>query len=253
MIRRVQGLKYRGCLIPRSAIVAKSCLAMLCLMAAGIPQPGFAMDARLVPYVGVAQAPAIRSQSGPEHSPGHADFEREPASEDVRRVADWVVQTNDNHGMPFVIVDKAAARVFLFDMAGRLSGAAPALLGMALGDDPDITIQQRKMADIGPQLRVTPAGRFIATIGHDPAGKEMLWVDYDNSIALHSVVTNRPKERRLERLASPIPSEHRISWGCINVPKKFYENLVSPAFTAKQGVVYVLPETRKASQVFGFD
>ncbi|MEO5565360.1 MAG: L,D-transpeptidase, partial [Luteimonas sp.] len=129
-------------------------------------------------------------------------------------------------------------------------GAAPALLGLALGDDPNASIRNRKLADIGPELRVTPAGRFLASLGHDPAGKEILWIDYDNSIALHAVATNRPEERRLQRLASPLPQERRISWGCINVPKHFYATVVSPAFKGTQGVVYVLPETRPASEVF---
>jgi hypothetical protein len=35
------------------------------------------------------------------------------------------------------------------------------------------------------------------------------------------------------------------------VPRNFYQKIVSPAFTQSNGVVYVLPETRKASEVFG--
>jgi hypothetical protein len=62
--------------------------------------------------------------------------------------------------------------------------------------------------------------------------------------------TNNPKERRLQRLASPTPLDHRISYGCINVPAKFYNNVVSPAFTSTYGIVYVLPETRSISEIF---
>lgn len=259
MIWRPQRAGRSRGLAPTAAIIAK--VLCLGLLATGILQPAFAADvvrsanladARSAQTVALADSP-IRTESRTERGPVHADFEREAASEDVRHVADWVVETTDNHGMPFVIVDKVAARVFLFDVAGKLRGAAPALLGLALGDDSTAAIRHRKMADIGPGLRVTPAGRFLASLGHDAAGKEILWVDYENSIALHSVVTNRPKERRLQRLASPTPLDHRISWGCINVPKKFYESVVSPAFTGKQGVVYVLPETRMASKVFGFE
>jgi len=33
-------------------------------------------------------------------------------------------------------------------------------------------------------------------------------------------------------------------------PAKFYENVVRPAFTGTKGIVYVLPETRSAREVF---
>ena len=75
-------------------------------------------------------------------------------------------------------------------------------------------------------------------------------MDYNDAVSLHRVVTNNPKERRLERLASPKPLEHRISWGCINVPANFYNDVVSPAFTGTYGIVYVLPETRSNSETF---
>lgn len=261
-VLRPQRVKRPGQLLPGAACMAKVLCLGLLLAGAGIFPSAFAgevarlpanlTDTRPAQAVVLAGASAV-SQARPERWSAHADFEREAASQDVRHLADWIVDKTDNHKMPFLIVDKVAARVFVFDVAGNLRGAAPALLGMALGDDPIAGIRNLKMADIGPGLRVTPAGRFLASLGHDPAGKEILWVDYNNSIALHAVVTNNPKERRLQRLESPIPLDHRISWGCINVPKKFYESIVSPAFTGTQGVVYVLPETRMASEVFGLE
>ena len=45
-----------------------------------------------------------------------ADFLDEVASDDARRVADWVVSSGDNKGMPFVIIDKVRAKVFVFDL-----------------------------------------------------------------------------------------------------------------------------------------
>jgi hypothetical protein len=68
---------------------------------------------------------------------------------------------------------------------------------------------------------------------------------------LHPVVAGSPKERRAQRLASPSPLDNRISYGCINVPVAFYKTVVSPAFKGTEGIVYVLPETRSARQVFG--
>jgi hypothetical protein len=65
------------------------------------------------------------------------------------------------------------------------------------------------------------------------------------------VITTKPAERRLERLASATPLDNRISYGCINVPARFYEDVVRPAFSNSDGIVYVLPETRAARVVFG--
>jgi hypothetical protein len=182
--------------------------------------------------------------------PQRANFEREHKSRNAQNMADWVVDSGDNKGMPFVIVDKVEARVFVFDAGGRLCGAAPALLGLGRGDDIVPGIGDRKLSDIRPEERITPAGRFVASIGFNSHGKEVLWVDYAAAFSLHRVVTNNPKERRLERLASPRPLDHRISWGCINVPVNFYNEIVRPAFTETYGIVYVLPETHSISEIF---
>ena len=60
-----------------------------------------------------------------------------------------------------------------------------------------------------------------------------------------------PKERRAQRLASASPADKRITYGCIPVPIRFCEEVVSPAFKGTYGVVYVLPETRPARALFG--
>ncbi len=152
--------------------------------------------------------------------------------------------------MPFVIADKIDAKAFVFYANGRLRGAAPVLLGMARGDVAIPGIGDRKLSDIRPEDRITPAGRFVATLGSNSHGKDVLWVDYDGAVSMHRVVTHNPKEHRLERLASRNPLDHRISFGCINVPVKFYEDDVSPSFTGTNGIVYVLPDKRSISEIF---
>ncbi len=183
-------------------------------------------------------------------APGYADFQAQPASRPARDIADWVVASGDNHGMAFVVIDKAQARLFVFSPEGRLRGASAALLGLARGDDSVPGIGERKLADIRPQERTTPAGRFVASLGSDLGIKDVVWVDYANAISLHRVITTKPKERRLQRLATPTPADNRISYGCINVPAKFYDTVVRPAFTGASGVVYILPEVRSLSAVF---
>lgn len=184
------------------------------------------------------------------HRPKRADFERERASREARHVADWVVDAGDNRSMPFAIVDKTDAKVFVFYADGRLRGAAPALLGLARGDNSVPGIGDRALSSIRPGERTTPAGRFEAALDRNSHGKEILWVDYDDAISMHPVITTKPEERRAQRLATPTPLDNRISYGCINVPPKFFENVVRPAFSGTNGIVYVLPETRLAREVF---
>ena len=179
-----------------------------------------------------------------------ANFNGEAASSAAHTVADWVVERADNQHLPFVIVDKQEAKVFVFDGTGQLRGAAPALLGLARGDDSVPGIGTRKLSSIRPEERTTPAGRFVANLDHGLKGEDMLWVDYETAISMHAVVTSNPRERRLERLTSPSPADNRISFGCINVPAKFFSGVVMPAFRGTDGIVYVLPESKSLQTVF---
>jgi hypothetical protein len=67
---------------------------------------------------------------------------------------------------------------------------------------------------------------------------------------MHRVRLVDPKERRLERLASPDPAERRISYGCINVPVAFFDAVVWPLLGSTRAVVYVLPEVRDVHEIF---
>ena len=153
--------------------------------------------------------------------------------------------------MPYAIVDKVNAKVFVFDAHGQLLGADAALLGMAKGDLSVAGIGDRMMSAIRPEDRTTPAGRFKASLDHDVHGHEILVIDYAASISLHAVVKGTPREHRAERLQSATSDDNRISFGCINVPLKFYRNIVSPTFTHTFGIVYILPEMSPASEFFG--
>jgi hypothetical protein len=195
--------------------------------------------------------PAQAAAPGPLHAAKLADLRGEQASPDVRHIADWAVDSGDPGGLPFVIVDKKDSRVFVFGADGQLRGASPALVGAARGDDSVPGIGQRAIASIQPEERTTPAGRFTAVMGFGPKGEDILWVDYDAAVALHRVVTHNPAERRLQRLASKVASERRITYGCINVPVSFYDNVVRPTFSTTHGIVYILPESRPAQEVFG--
>lgn len=180
-----------------------------------------------------------------------ADFARIQASGGVHHIADWAVDSGDNKGMPFVIVDKTNAKIFVFDASGRIRGAAPALLGLARGDDTVPGIGDRPLSKVRPEERTTPAGRFVAERGMSTRGVDIVWVDYDAAVSIHRVITTNLKERRAERMATPTSADNRISFGCINVPVAFYNNVLNPAFADSKAIVYVLPETRPIRQVFG--
>ena len=89
----------------------------------------------------------------------------------------------------------------------------------------------------------------MAKYGSADGHKKVLWVDYADAVALHPVVTTNKKERRLQRLNSPTIDDNRISFGCINVPTKFYAKAISSA-VKKSAVVYILPDKKPLEKVF---
>ncbi|MES2632741.1 MAG: hypothetical protein V4669_07185 [Pseudomonadota bacterium] len=230
--------RMRGC-----AVILTLCLGAFAAGAADQPA------AFTVP---VPVEPAISLQQGLVEPPRKADFGPTTPSSQAREVADWVLQSGDHKNLPFMVIDKLQARVFVFQPDGKLRGTTSALLGVAIGDHTVPGIGQKKLSAIKPEERTTPAGRFMASLAKDIHGIEVLWVDYESALSLHRVVKGTPKERRAERLASASVADKRITYGCINVPVPFYEQVVSPMFKGTYGVVYVLPETKPLRDVFGF-
>lgn len=170
-------------------------------------------------------------------------------SQDVRDILSWVRSSGDNGGLPFLIVDKVNAQVLAFDAGSYEKGTAAALLGLGKGDDTVPGIGHRPLATITPAERTTPAGRFKAALGFD-LEQDVLWIDYDAALSLHRVIVGRPQDHRVARLASPTALDNRISYGCINVPVPFYDQIVAPLFKGTVGIVYILPETRPLRTVF---
>jgi hypothetical protein len=182
------------------------------------------------------------------HAPAQA---AESIGADVRALAFRVAQTNDHASAPFLIVDKRNARLFVFDADAVLVGASPILLGAARGDDSVPGIGERKIGEIRPHERTTPAGRFVGEAGRNHKGETIVWVDYDAAVSMHRVRTSNRSERRLERLATPTVADNRISYGCINVPAAFFDTQVYPLFGGGRKVmIYVLPESRAFNDVF---
>lgn len=171
---------------------------------------------------------------------------------DVREVLAWVHRTGNNQRLPFVLIDKRNAQVHVFDANAALQASSPALLGLARGDASVPGIGERPIAKIASHERTTPAGRFESEPGRNLHGDDIVWIDYDAAISMHRVRSSNAAERRLQRLSSRTASDNRISFGCVNLPASFYDRFVSPVFGQQAGIVYVLPETQKASAFFGF-
>jgi hypothetical protein len=199
----------------------------------------------------VPPAPVARVAPAPAPArPRSAEFGTVIPGADVRRVADWAVATADNGRRPFAIVDKTQARVYVFDPAGRLIADSTILIGLARGDDSEPGIGDKPIAAIRPDERTTPAGRFDAQPGKNLGGDNVIWVDYDAAVSMHAVRPIVASEHRLERMKSPDPAQHRISYGCINLPKVFFTDVAWPRFSVAGGMIYVLPETRPLAEVF---
>lgn len=190
---------------------------------------------------------------GTKQAPGVqlADFNGEDASPEARQVANWAVYTGDYKKHAFVIVDKADARVYVFGPDGKLKDSAPALLGSARGDDSFPGIGDKPLSQVRPEEKTTPAGRFVAEPGRNANGEDIVWVDYAAAVSMHRIRPLVAQERRLERLATRTIEDNRISFGCINLPVTFYEDVLSPTVKKYGAIVYVLPETRSAQKVFG--
>jgi len=179
-----------------------------------------------------------------------AEWGHTPVSDSVKKIANWSAATQDHAGMPFVVIDKQSARLYVFDASARLQADTAVLLGSALGDHTVPGVGDKAIADVLPQERTTPAGRFNGLVGQNLSGEDVVWVDYDAAVSMHRVRAHRASERRLERLASPTIEDNRISYGCINVPGEFFETHILPVFSRMSAAIYVLPEQLTLDEVF---
>jgi hypothetical protein len=174
-----------------------------------------------------------RTDATAQHVPEQrSELGRVQAPERVRQLAQWAVDSGDAGGRPFVIVDKAQARLYAFGPQGRLSGSTPVLLGASRGDAWQ------------PEGANTPAGRFVADARMETRRDGLLWVDGEAALRLLAPGAQPAPGRAELRLASDRVDDRRISDGSLHVPAKFWwEHMAGLQRTAS--VAYVLPETRQ--------
>lgn len=218
---------------PSSRRFARTVIGSFVALAAGLCLPVAVKTATAATSVQLAKAPQVLM------------------GQDAQQLSAWIRATGNNHAQPFALIDKKAASVHIFDATGTLRGSSPVLLGLAVGDDSVPGIGERKMSQIQPEERTTPAGRFAAEAGRNIQGEDIVWIDYEAAVSMHRVRSGNKAEHRLERLATPTVADNRISYGCVNVPAAFYDALIKPLLGEQAAVIYVLPETRSVSAVFG--
>ena len=227
--------------MPGTAVLRTPRSMIRTLLALALMAPGAACARSPQPEPEAVLAPPVAAPADAPITPSAA----------AMRVADWIALSGDNHSMPYAVIDKTTASLLLFDPKGQPLGAVPVLLGIALGDDATPGVGSKKLGEIGPAEKTTPAGRFLAKFGLAAGRQKVLWVDYANSVAIHPIPADASKdERRRERMLSPAPDDNRITFGCINVPVAFYRKALRPLFQKRGGYVYVLPDDKPLEMVF---
>lgn len=169
----------------------------------------------------------------------------------LNRLLGWIRATGDNHGEPFAVIDKPHARLYVFDAEGLPRGNAPVLLGLAKGDETVPGIGDKPLSQVKVSERTTPAGRFVAEHGQNMRGEHVVWIDYEAAVSMHPVLTTNPKEHRQHRLDTPTIADNRVSYGCVNVPTRFFAENVLGTLVTEHPIVYVLPDVRPLAKVFG--
>ena len=252
--RRLRGLLVMGVVGPATGVAAIAAIHFATSLPQADAQAARQREAARVMAIledrPVAPAASVAPPPPVEPALVAADFRDAQPTGDVRRMADWVVARHDNGTMPFIVLDKRDARLWVFEPTGRLVDQTPVLLGSAHGDETYPGIGDVPIAQVKPYQRTTAAGRFVTRPGLDADHTDVVWLDYDAALAMHRVINKVKAERRLQRLASPDPAVRRISWGCINIPIEFFDAHISPVFGKRSGVTYVIPERKSFAEVF---
>ena len=183
-------------------------------------------------------------------APNAAQVQQQRPTAEARDMAQWVLRSRDAGGRPFLVVDKKAAQLYVFNPDGRMTAATPVLLGAARGDEGAPGVGKHAQSGTLPfEERTTPAGRFVTQPGRNIAGEAIVWMDYEQALAIHRLRPGRAHSMRAARLEKSDPADRRLSLGCVVVPVKFYLGVIEPLLGRRSGVVYVLPETQSAREM----
>lgn len=161
-----------------------------------------------------------------------------------------------------IIADKPTARMFVFNPDGSLLLHKKTLLGAATGD-------YLKGSNKLPENRITPAGLFnlglrdaarggseAKTAGEYDFGKVFVLdkaIEGEYSVTImHSVwLKEKDAAQRKAALQSESANDARYSFGCINVDRATYENLLKNHESQMDGAkLFVVPDNQAAVKEF---
>lgn len=145
-----------------------------------------------------------------------------------------------NEISPIIVVDKSAAKMFVYFPQDGTVLSGPVLLGKVKGDH--INLADFNINTNSPAI--TPAGTFWANKKFSAKLNESIlsFVEgHISFIAIHPVFTKIPAERRLQRLTSSETYDNRISNGCINLGLEFFN--VIYAMLPSRSKLIILPES----------
>jgi hypothetical protein len=138
----------------RAALAALLAIALTVPAAAIAPRPGAGKTA--------PRAKAAKTKPKTAKPVAPVVVPALPRSDAANRVIAWVAAAHDNAGLPYAVIDKPTASLFLFSAKGEFLGETPVLLGIGVGDESSPGIGAKRLEEIGPAERTTPAGRFVA-------------------------------------------------------------------------------------------
>jgi hypothetical protein len=177
-----------------------------------------------------AATPAVTTEAPPTLS---------PQEEQVSATA------GQNGDQEFLMVDKALGKIILFENDKPVfSGSA--LTGESSSDRlPPGALHEKFSKLTSLDTKVTPAGRYTVTRGHDSDYGPLLDINEikgkDWGIAIHQVYLGTPSERRAERLRSSNDQDKHITFGCINVTPEAIRFLMKELPKNRATPLYILP------------
>jgi hypothetical protein len=168
-------------------------------------------------------------------------------SQAAARVSQIAARNGDR---TFILVDKARGKLFLF-ANGSLIFTSPALTGSSLADRLPYDATSKTFAEAsGFQYRVTPAGRFTVSPGHDSLYGSTLDVNEVRGknwiIAIHLA----PTQSRDARLRSVSDQDKHATEGCINVDANTIRTLTQLLAMRRSTPLYVVPNDERTISEF---
>ena len=170
----------------------------------------------------------------------------------AERLAGWVTATGDNGELPLHCSSTKSGRTSS-PLTRAASSSAPRRCWS--GSRAGTTRRQGSATSSSPRsartsARPRPAGSWLGSVTRTATA-----LCFGSTSAMRSrctaVMSVNPGRHRLPGIHSSDPSRHRISYGCINVPATFYDDVVLTALASgNAAVVYILPDTKAIDDVF---